>query len=108
MISLKLSIFSRKKWQNTNYNGWQKQDANYYLDNLGNKIVFEYKLNRQAGNGYFGNHKKIEYANSKIEVVKELANHPKDDWLKEDIIEREKKIKSDLIAFFNKNKSMHE
>lgn len=94
-----------KKWQNTNYNGWQKQDANYYLDNLGNKIVFEYKLNRQAGNGYFGNHKKIEYAKSKIEVVKELANHPKDDWLKEDIIEREKRIKGNLINFFTKNQS---
>lgn len=105
MIILKLNIFSQKKWQNTNYNGWQKQDANYYLDNLGNKIVFEYKLNRQAGNGYFGNHKKIEYAKSKIEVVKELANYPKDEWLKEDIIEREKQIKDDLIKFFNKNRS---
>lgn len=94
-----------KKWQNTNYNGWQKQDANYYLDNLGNKIVFEYKLNRQAGNGYFGNHKKIEYAKSKIEVVKDLANYPKDDWLKEDIIEREEQIKKDLIGFFSKDRT---
>lgn len=49
--------------------------------------------------------KKIEYAKSKIEVVKELANYPKDEWLKEDIIEREEQIKDDLIKFFNKNRS---
>lgn len=93
------------KWQNTNYNGWKKDDANTYLNNIGNKIVFEKKLNIQAGNGYFGNHKKTEYAKSKIEVVKELANYPKDDWLKEDIIERENQIKSDLIKFFKSNQS---
>lgn len=92
------------KWQNTNYNGWQKDDADAYLNNLGNKIVFENKLNIQAGNGYFGN-KKEKYKGSSIEVVKDLANYPKDDWLKDDIIERENQIKKDLIAFFSKNQN---
>lgn len=92
------------KWQSTNYNGWDEQDAKTYLNNFGNKIIFENRLNIQAGNGYFGK-KKEKYRQSKIEVVKELANYPKDDWLKEDIIERENQIKSDLIKFFKSNQS---
>ncbi|MFB6348791.1 DUF262 domain-containing protein [Moraxella sp. ZJ142] len=92
------------KWQNTNYNGWQKDDADAYLNNLGNKIVLEKKLNTQAGNGYFGK-KKEKYSQSSIEVVKELANYPKDDWLKDDIFKREQQIKEDLIAFFHKNRA---
>lgn len=92
------------KWQSTNYNGWDEQDAKTYLNNFGNKIIFENRLNIQAGNGYFGK-KKEKYSQSKIEVVKELANYPKDDWLKEDIIEREKRIKDDLINFFKKHQN---
>ncbi|WP_432481373.1 DUF262 domain-containing protein [Moraxella sp. ZY200743] len=91
------------KWQNTNYNGWNKNDADTYLNNIGNKIVLETKLNIQAGNGYFGK-KKEKYSQSKITVIQELANYPKDDWLKEDITQREKQIKKDLIAFFDKHK----
>ena len=34
-----------KKWQTTNYNGWDEKDAQAYLDCFGNKIVFEKKLN---------------------------------------------------------------
>lgn len=94
------------KWQDTNYNGWNKNDADAYLNNIGNKIVFEKKLNIQAGNGYFGHRKKAEYRQSKIEVVKELANYPKNDWLKEDIIAREEQIKSDLVQFFKNNQSI--
>ena len=92
------------KWQNTNYNGWNKDDADYYLNNIGNKIIFEKSLNIQAGNGYFGK-KKSEYQKSAIVVVQNLANHPNDDWLKEDIIKREKQIKDDLIKFFQKHQA---
>jgi uncharacterized protein with ParB-like and HNH nuclease domain len=34
-----------KKWQDTNYNGWSKDDADLYLDRFGNKTVCEKKLN---------------------------------------------------------------
>lgn len=91
------------KWQDTNYNGWNKNDANTYLNNIGNKIAFDKKLNIQAGNGYFGK-KKEKYSQSKIAVIQELANYPKDDWLKEDITQREKQIKKELIDFFDKHK----
>src|SRR5690554_91809 len=93
-----------KKWQNTNYNGWVYDDASDYLDRLGNKIVFEKKLNIQAGNGYFGV-KKAKYSLSNISVVKDLSRYKNNDWLKTDIEERENQIKDNLISFFNKHLS---
>ena len=91
-----------KKWQETNYNGWSIEDANAYLDRFGNKTVFEKKLNIQAGNGYFGV-KKQKYSLSKIATVLELSNYYKNDWIKEDIEEREKRFKETIIDFFRTN-----
>lgn len=88
-----------KKWQDTNYNGWSLDDAVLYLDRFGNKIVFEKKLNIQAGNGYFGV-KKSKYSLSKIDTVLELSTYHKNDWVKDDIEEREIKFKENLITFF--------
>ncbi|EKB59225.1 DUF262 domain-containing protein [Bergeyella zoohelcum] len=94
-------IFPRK-WQDTNYNGWEKKEANLYLEKFGNKVIFEKKLNIQAGNGYFGN-KKNRYKESKIANVQDLFNYPKNDWIKEDIEIRENEFKERLIAFFKVN-----
>ena len=95
-----------KKWQNTNYNGWTKADADLYLDKFGNKVIFEKKLNIQAGNGYFGV-KKQKYKSSKIATVLELSDYPKNDWVKEDIENREKVFKETLINFFKTNLANH-
>ena len=91
-----------KKWQDTNYNGWTKTDADLYLDKFGNKIVFEKKLNIQAGNGYFGV-KKQKYKISSIATVIELSNYPKNDWVKEDIENRETEFKETLLNYFRTN-----
>jgi uncharacterized protein with ParB-like and HNH nuclease domain len=91
-----------KKWQDTNYNGWTKADADLYLDKFGNKTVFEKKLNIQAGNGYFGV-KKLKYKISSIATVVELSNYPKNDWVKEDIENRETEFKETLINYFRTN-----
>jgi len=88
-----------KKWQDTNYNGWNIDDAVLYLDRFGNKIVFEKKLNIQAGNGYFGI-KKQKYSLSKIACVLDLSIYSKNDWMKDDIELRETNFKSNLIGFF--------
>ncbi len=88
-----------QKWQNTNYNGWDETDAQEYLNKFGNKIVFETKLNIQAGNGYFGK-KKLRYKESKIAAILELSEYPKNDWLKEDILKREEEFKTRLFKFF--------
>lgn len=91
-----------KKWQNTNYNGWTFQDAVMYLDRFGNKIVFEKKLNIQAGNGYFGV-KKQKYMLSSIATVTELSNYPNNDWVKNDIEKRELDFKNTLVNYFKNN-----
>lgn len=91
-----------KKWQTTNYNGWDEKDAQAYLDRFGNKIVFEKKLNIQAGNGYFEK-KKEKYKESEIAVVLELATYPKSDWVKDDIEKREKEFKNRIVKFLNDN-----
>ena len=91
-----------KKWQDTNYNGWLYADAESYLERLGNKIPFEKKLNIQAGNGYFGA-KKAKYRDSSIYEVQRLGNYHKNDWIKDDIEEREKSMIDRFITFFKEN-----
>lgn len=91
-----------KKWQNTNYNGWDEKDAKIYLDWFGNKIVFEKKLNIQAGNGYFSR-KKEKYLHSKVAQVVELGNYPKADWNKEDIEIRNEDFKLKVCEFIKEN-----
>lgn len=60
-------------WQDTNYNGWNKKDADEFLEKFGNKVAIEKKVNIQAGNGYFGK-KKERYTKSKIAAIIELSN----------------------------------
>lgn len=88
-----------KKWQEANYNGWSVEDARLYLDRFGNKIIFEKKLNIQAGNGYFGI-KKQKYNLSKIACVVDLSNYSKNDWIKDDIELREVEFKKNIVDFF--------
>ncbi|MDW8348527.1 MAG: DUF1524 domain-containing protein, partial [Bacteroidia bacterium] len=91
-----------KKWQSNNYNGWDKKDAEQYLEKFGNKVVIEDKLNIQAGNNYFGK-KKEKYRVSKIQRVLDLSKHPEDNWLKENIEAREKDFVDTLSNYFKEN-----
>lgn len=91
-------IFPRK-WQSTNYNGWGIEEADLYLERFGNKIAIEKKINIQAGNGYFGR-KKVKYLSSNISEVVSLGNYSKDDWVKEDIVNREELFVKKIIQFF--------
>ena len=91
-------------WQDTNYNGWNKNDAEEYIEKFGNKVPIEKKVNIQAGNGYFGK-KKNRYKNSNIAEVISLSNYPKNDWIKDDIEKRENKGNSLLLNFFKENLS---
>ena len=91
-----------KKWQNTNYHGWTKEDAELYLDKFGNKTVLEKKLNIQAGNGYFGI-KKNRYSESNIATIKDLSTYPSQDWVKEDIEKREIIFNEIIINYFREN-----
>lgn len=94
-----------KKWQDTNYNGWSRVDADEFLEKLGNKVICEKKLNIQAGNGYFGI-KKSRYAQSKIQAVLDLSTLLQNDWVKDDIEQREIAIQNRLISFFKEHLSI--
>lgn len=88
-----------KKWQNTNYQGWNKKEADIYLEQIGNKMLLEKKLNIECGNGYFGK-KKENYKDSAFSEARNLAHYPKNDWLKDDIEKRNEEIYDRLKTFF--------
>ncbi|MCR8678448.1 MULTISPECIES: DUF262 domain-containing protein [Campylobacter] len=91
-------IFPRN-WQNTNYNGWDEKEAQEYLEQVGNKMFLEKKLNIQAGNGYFNKKKEI-YQSSYFIEAQDLAASPQEDWLKGDIENRNKQIYDAFSKFF--------
>jgi len=89
--SMEIEHIFPKKWQTTNYNGWNEDAAQTHLEMLGNKVVFEKRLNIQAGNGYFGR-KKEKYAASKVANVRDLAQLTQVDWSQTDIEQRDDEI----------------
>lgn len=90
------------KWRK-NYTGWEyKDEAKRYIESIGNKMWLEQKLNIWASNKYFDD-KKEEYKKSKFLEAQDLANYPKDDWLKEDIEKRGEEIYQRLFNFFKEN-----
>lgn len=91
-----------KKWQGTNYQGWDKKEADIFLEQIGNKMLLEKKLNIECGNGYFGR-KKEKYKESSFLEAQELAKYPKDDLQQEDIKKRGEEIYQRLLTFFKKN-----
>ena len=95
-----------KRWQNTNYNGWNKEDAEEYLERLGNKVVIDKKTNISAGNNYFGTKKQRydeKFKEHQIADLRDLIDYKKDDWLKEDIEKREEQFIKRLMKFFTDN-----
>jgi uncharacterized protein with ParB-like and HNH nuclease domain len=88
-----------QKWQTTSLFGHDKKDVEHLIEQIGNKIPFEKKLNIIAGNKYFLNKKK-EYAKSKIAIAKDLSKTASDDWTPPDILTRTNEIKNTMIALF--------
>lgn len=95
-------IFPKTTNWRKNYTGWDKEEAKPFIESIGNKMWLEKKLNIQASNGYFDD-KKEKYRDSKFLEAKDLAESPKDDWLKEDIEVRNEEIYQRLKAFFEQN-----
>ena len=56
-------------------------------------------MNIQAGNGYFGK-KKEHYKQSVILEVQRLCDEHSNDWLKDDITQRQEQIIQRLDKFF--------
>ncbi|MBQ9619824.1 MAG: DUF262 domain-containing protein [Neisseriaceae bacterium] len=91
-----------QKWQTANYNGWEQSDADKYLEQIGNKMLLEKKINILAGNGYFGR-KKEQYKDSRFKEAVKLANYSRDDWTKSDIEDRNQSIYNTLQNFLQNN-----
>lgn len=80
---------------NDNYINMPIETLKEKIEHLGNKIPFEKKLNIKASNGYFGKKKK-EYAASKIEVVKAMAESTFEDWVTNNIEARDKEVTEEI------------
>ena len=92
-----------RKWQDSNYQGWDKKEAQGMLEHIGNKTLLEKKINIECGNGYFLN-KKEKYKESKFLEIKKLGEDESlKNWTKEEIEKRNAKIYECLKAFLAKN-----
>lgn len=93
-----------QKWQTNYFPNSSDEVIKERIENIGNKIPFEKRLNIVAGNGYFGKKKKA-YQESKINVTKELSNY-ENDWNLDDILKRNiwitKKIR-EILSGWNSN-----
>ena len=89
------------KWR-SNYTGWDKDEAKYYIESIGNKMWLEKKLNIQASNKYFDD-KKVKYKESNFKEAQYLSTLKQDDWLKDDIIKRGNDMYKRLLKFFKEN-----
>lgn len=98
-----------KNWNKSYYNPFNNTDIQVseegvmmYIEQFGNKILFEKKLNIRAGDKYFEK-KKQDYAKSKIKETFKFSESNKTDWKIDDIIKRTASIFNTLTDFFKQN-----
>lgn len=83
-----------QKWD-TSFFTISEDEANTKLEQLGNKIPLEKPKNIRASNNYFAEKKK-QYISSKIAIAKTLGSSDKDNWLIEDIDNRNIELSKQL------------
>lgn len=87
-----------KSWQKANFDDWTEETHQEYLENIGNKILLDYKINIACGNNFFTK-KKDEYKKSKLKEVQDLGYSEKDKWLIEDIKQRASEMYKKIKEF---------
>jgi uncharacterized protein with ParB-like and HNH nuclease domain len=98
-----------QNWKKNYYSEWKTQEeANPYIEKLGNKVALEFKVNISAGDKYFAKKKEI-YRNkelsknttgTKIKAVQNLIDLKQDDWGKSDILNRHNEFVERIMSFF--------
>ncbi|EAJ3972779.1 HNH endonuclease, partial [Campylobacter upsaliensis] len=88
-----------RKWQD-NYYQLEEDEVKNLVEQIGNKILIEKKLNISASNEFFAK-KKEHYATSFCAEVKALSKSSKKDWSFKDIEERNKQIYAKFSEFFS-------
>ncbi len=85
-----------RKWQKSYFPNNSDTEVVEVVENIGNKIPFEKRLNIIASNGYFQK-KKESYLKSNIKILLNLANS-NDDWGLEEIRDRNLRISDEFIS----------
>ncbi|MGI0440019.1 HNH endonuclease family protein [Helicobacter himalayensis] len=91
-----------KQWQNANFDGWDEETHKKYLEQIGNKMLLEKKLNIKCKDHFFAK-KQEEYKKSKFQEAKKLSQREKRTWDKEDIEQRNQKIYEAFKDFLKLN-----
>lgn len=73
-------------------------EFNYYVNQVGNKMLLEEKYNKEIGDAWF-RVKKSKYKNSNFKIAKEISQYPKDLWTKYDIEIATNKAIDDILKF---------
>lgn len=89
-----------KKWQD-NYYKLEEDEVKGLVEQIGNKILIEKKLNISASNEFFAK-KKEYYATSFCAEVKALSKSSKKNWDFKDIEERNRQIYAKFGEFFSR------
>lgn len=90
-----------QKWQTAYFLNDSEEAIKERIEHIGNKLPFEKKLNIIAGNGYFDKKKK-EYADSAIEITKEMSTFDSHNWKLDQISERDIRVSDAIIAILQK------
>ena len=95
-----------QKWQENYITDLDENHIKEKIEHIGNKTPFEKRLNIIASNGYFSK-KQQEYAKSKITMTKELsaikgAMQNSNDWILDDISERDSELTTKIISILKK------
>ncbi|MDL0108821.1 DUF262 domain-containing HNH endonuclease family protein [Campylobacter felis] len=88
-----------RKWQD-NYYKLEEDEVKNLVEQIGNKILIEKKLNIVASNEFFAK-KKEHYAASFCAEVKALSKSSKKNWDFKDIEERNRQIYAEFGEFFS-------
>lgn len=101
-IKLQVEHILPQTWQNIDFGDWNAKSHSEYLEQIGNKILLDKKLNIKCGNDFFSS-KQEKYKNHRnSQEVRDLGNRENKIWSKADIEARNKAIEKALRDFVTK------
>lgn len=89
------------QWQNANFDDWDEETHKIYLEQVGNKILCEKRLNTKCSNNFFAK-KQETYKGSIFKELRDLGARDKHTWDRSDIEQRNREIYERLNRFLNK------
>lgn len=90
-----------RKWQANYFPDESDDTMKEKIEQIGNKLPFEKKLNIVAGNGYFDKKKKA-YAASKIAITNAMGTCDAMDWDLDSIMKRNIRVSDEVIKILNR------